>query len=830
MVGHSKVAAFRARYSPTIDSNSMINRSRRGGPERVGPAGQDEQFDLTQAAGDGGLDDLVRLTARLCNCPVAAIMMVDGSRRLYVAVFGTSLVEQPNQETPCEATLLLADDGEQDIYQIPDAYLDDAYVETGLTIGGHVYRFYAGTPLVNSEGVVLGTLFVVDAVTGTLDPPQREALLIMGRQAVNRLELMNQAHEIDQASREHQRIDTALTVERNFVSAVLDTVDALVAVFDTAGRVVRFNRACEAISGYTPEELVGRYFWERLIPREDVEDARHKFEELREGAFPAAYENFWVTRSGNRRRIAWSATALLDDQKQVGFIIATGIDVTKRREAEETLIASEARYRLIVEGSLGMICTHDLSGLIHSVNRNGAESIGRTIKQVIGHSLKDLLPEGAQEAFESYLTQITESGEAQGLMHMRHLDGGIRVVAYRNKLVAAPGYEPHVLAFGVDVTEKIRTEAELRALVRQSNSILESVGDGIYGLDLDGNVTVVNPAAAEMLGYTRLELLGRNMHDIIHHSHPDGRSYPRTDCPINQSLQKLETVRMSSEVFWRKDGSKFPVDYVARPQIEVSTRPGVDRREKAVGVVVAFTDTTDRHALDRMKDEFVSTVSHELRTPLTSLRAALGLVQSGTLSSRPEKAAQMLDIAIGNTHRLTRLVNDILDLERIRSGKAEMHFAMCSMADLLNAAVAQRKGDAARTNIQVDVEAGKVEVWADSDRIIQTVANLIANAIKFSAENNRILLKATVLSPEEAQIEVRDSGQGIPADKLEQIFDRFRQVDASDSRTMGGTGLGLAICQGIVRQHGGRIWVTSTEGVGSSFFFTLPKKMREHLQ
>ena len=748
---------------------------------------------------------------------------------MYVAVFGASLVEQPDQATPCEMTLLLAEKGANEIYEIPDAYLDDAYVETGLTIGGHVYRFYAGTPLVTSLGVVLGTIFVADAVTGTLDAPQRDALLIMGRQAIDRLELINQAQEITQASREHQRIDIALTVERNFVSAVLDTVNSLVAVFDTAGRIVRFNRACETISGFDSGELVGRYLWDRLIPEEDVEGARHEFEQLRAGRFPAAYENVWLTRSGNRRRIAWSATALLDDQSQVEFIIATGVDVTDRREAEETLVASEARYRLIVEGSLGMICTHDLSGLILSVNRNGAESIGRTIEQVVGRSLEDLLPEGAHDAFKSYLTQIGQSGEAQGLMHLRHLDGGIRVVAYRNKLVATPGGDPHVLAFGVDVTEKMRAEAELRALVRQSNSILESIGDGIYGLDLDGKVTVVNPAAAEMLGYTPSEMLGRNMHEIIHHTHADGRSYLWADCPINHSLRKLETVRMSSEVFWRKDGSSFPVDYVAKPQIEVATRSGVDGRERAVGVVVAFTDTTERRALDRMKDEFVSTVSHELRTPLTSLRAALGLVQSGALSSRPEKTTQMLEIAIANTDRLTRLVNDILDLERIRSGKAEMHFSMCSMADLLNAAVEQRKIEAEKAKTQIDVDAGEVEVWADPDRIIQAVANLIANAIKFSPEDSQILIKATAMSLDEARVEVRDNGLGIPADKLEQIFDRFRQVDASDSRTMGGTGLGLAICQGIVRQHGGRIWVTSSEGAGSSFFFTLPRKMREHL-
>lgn len=775
-----------------------------------------------------GMEDLVRLTARMCNCPVAAIMLLDGERRLYIAVSGTSLTEQAEEETPCDTTVTLS--GEEDIYEVPDAYLDDAYAETGLTIGGHVYRFYAGTPLTASDGNVLGTLFVADAVTGRLDAAQRDALTVLGRQAVARLELASRAQEIDRASLEHQRTDSALAVERNFVSAVLETVGALVAVFDTAGRIVRFNRACEAISGYESEDLVGRYLWERLIPFEDVHEAREQLASIRAGGYPAAFENFWLTRDGDLRRIAWSATALLDEQNQVAFVIATGIDVTEQRKSEETLIESERRYRLIVEGSLGMICTHDLDGTILSVNRNGAETIGRTVEQVVGHPLEELLQQGAQRAFEQYLAEVSATGEAQGLMHMRHLDGSVRVIAYRNKLVETAGYEPHVLAFGVDVTEKIRTENELRALVRQSNSVLESVGDGIYGLDLEGNVTVVNAAAAQMLGYSQSEMLGQFMHSLIHHTRPDGRAYSWDDCPIHQSLRKLETVRVSTDVFWRKDGSSFPVDYVARPQIDVNTRAKGGADEKAVGMVVAFTDTTERRALDRMKDEFVSTVSHELRTPLTSLRAALGLIQSGTLSSRPEKRKQMLDIAIGNTDRLVLLVNDILDLERIRSGSAELHYTTCSVSDLLHAAAIMRRDEAVKAQIEFDIEVGKVKVWADPDRIIQTVSNLISNAIKFSPPASRILLKAIRSGVDQVQIEVRDSGQGIPADKLEQIFDRFRQVDASDSRSIGGTGLGLSICREIVRQHGGEIWVTSEPGVGSRFFFTLPTKARDNLR
>jgi signal transduction histidine kinase len=250
---------------------------------------------------------------------------------------------------------------------------------------------------------------------------------------------------------------------------------------------------------------------------------------------------------------------------------------------------------------------------------------------------------------------------------------------------------------------------------------------------------------------------------------------------------------------------------------------------KAVGAVVAFTDTTERRALDHMKDEFISTVSHELRTPLTSLRAALGLVTGGTLAARPEKLRQMLEIAAGNTERLVRLVNDILELERIGSGKAELHYTMCSADDLFRRAASLQQTDACKAQLRITFNSQGVNVWADPDRILQTLTNLISNAIKFSRPNTEIHLRSRRIDANEAEIQVRDQGRGIPQDKLETIFERFRQIDASDSRNMGGTGLGLAICRSIVAQHGGRIWATSTPGQGSIFRFTLPTRPSSNL-
>ncbi len=223
-----------------------------------------------------------------------------------------------------------------------------------------------------------------------------------------------------------------------------------------------------------------------------------------------------------------------------------------------------------------------------------------------------------------------------------------------------------------------------------------------------------------------------------------------------------------------------------------------------------------------MKDEFISTVSHELRTPLTSLRAALGLLAGGALDTRPENPRRCLTSPSETPTAWSASSTTSSTSSASAPARAELHSTMCSAEDLFRRAAGLQQTRTPKAQLRITFNTNGVNVWADPDRILQTLTNLISNAIKFSPPGTEIHLPARNLDDHEASIEVRDQGRGIPADKLERIFDRFHQVDASDSRTMGGTGLGLAICRSIVTQHGGRIWATSTLGHGSTFHFTLP--------
>ncbi len=348
-------------------------------------------------------------------------------------------------------------------------------------------------------------------------------------------------------------------------------------------------------------------------------------------------------------------------------------------------------------------------------------------------------------------------------------------------------------------------------LRHQNELILNSAGEGICGLDEQMKLTFLNPAAERMLGYGPAEAIGHPVQILLRMTHPPNPSNPSGEFPIDETLKQGSVKFITDGVFWRKDGTCFPVEYISAP---------LRQKGEIVGVVLTFKDITERIEIERMKDEFISIVSHELRTPLTSIRGSLGLLASGVLANKPDKSQRMLTIALENSDRLLRLLNDILDMERMASGKVAIVKQPCHAGELMQRGVDSIQALAEEASVSIVVEPGEVILWADADRLIQVFTNLLSNAIKFSTPGSTVWLRASVQSTH-ILFQVKDCGRGIPPERLEKIFERFQQVDSSDSRAHGGTGLGLAICEKIVQQHGGRIWAESTLGQGSTFSFTI---------
>ena len=359
---------------------------------------------------------------------------------------------------------------------------------------------------------------------------------------------------------------------------------------------------------------------------------------------------------------------------------------------------------------------------------------------------------------------------------------------------------------------RARSKEQGRAeeLYRQQEILLDSVADGICGIDQQGLVSFANPAAARLLAAAAQSLAGKPVHELLHGSAP-GISRCGPDCP----LRRFDGINMAAEgedTIFRSDGSSFPAEYALTPIIK---QGGVS------GAVLSFRDISQRFALDRLKDEFISTVSHELRTPLTSIRGALGLLSSGTLGQVNDRAANLLRIALSNSDRLVRLINDILDLERIQSGREPLAFGTLQLADIIRQAIDGMAPVAEAAEVLLTHDTVQVEIAADPDRLLQVLTNLLSNAVKFSPPGSTI---SVTLRPgvTGVTLSVIDHGRGIPADKLDTVFGRFQQVEPSDSRQKGGSGLGLAICRTIVLQHSGRIWAERNPDSGSTFRVFLP--------
>lgn len=358
-----------------------------------------------------------------------------------------------------------------------------------------------------------------------------------------------------------------------------------------------------------------------------------------------------------------------------------------------------------------------------------------------------------------------------------------------------------------EINDRMQAEAALRRSEEQLRLITNALPVLIAYVDEHQRYRFNNQAYEDWLGQSPADIYGSNLQTVW-----GIECYERMQVYVKLALLG-QVVAYENEITL-KDGLPCSVN--------VTYIPHLDEQKKVVGFFELTSDISDRKAIERMKDEFIAVVSHELRTPLTSLHSALKILATGRLGSLSSDGKQMLEIADDNTERLVRLVNNVLDLQRIESGDVRMEKQVCNVAALMIQATESMQPMAQHQGVVLAVKPIDMEILVDSDYIVQALTNLLSNAIKFSTTDGTVWLTAEGKANTEVLFSVRDQGQGIPSDKLESIFERFQQVDSSDSRRKGGTGLGLTICRKIIEQHEGKIWAESTLGEGSTFSFTLP--------
>jgi PAS domain S-box-containing protein len=606
-----------------------------------------------------------------------------------------------------------------------------------------------------------------------------------------------------QSAVEAEQARHALARERDFAVQVMSTMGQGLVVTGPEGKIEYVNPAFGRLLGVDPAGVQGRSPMEFVHP----DDHAGVMAAALGAALGAVTYEVRLMRADGELVHGLVTRAARTGQTGYGSITVIS-NITRQKATEAALRESEERLRDLFENASDLIQAVTPDGGFIYVNRAWREALSYGPAEVGSLTIADVI---APDCLEQCLRLLdrTACGESVGLVEAVFVARDGRRIQVEGHVSARFEDGRLVNTRGIfrDVTQRHRAEEALRASEERYRSLVEVAGDIIYRTDPEGRFVYVNPVGERLTGKPSKELVGMYFLELIRPGERDG-------------------VR---EFYARQFHERIPHTYCEFPIL----RPGSGELwigqnvhtllegGRVVGFQAVARDITAKHEVERMKDEFVSVAGHELRTPLTSMRGSLELMASGILGELPERAGPMLQMALRNTNRLVRLVNDLLDVERLSAGKVEFEISGCQTDLLVQEAFENLDAQSASAGVTLVSEADPLRIRADRDRIVQVLVNLVSNAVKYSPPGSSVSVR-TKAEDGLVLFEVHDRGRGIPADRLDHVFGRFQQVESADARVKGGSGLGLAIAKSIVEQHRGTIGVQSVFGEGSTFWFTLP--------
>lgn len=487
----------------------------------------------------------------------------------------------------------------------------------------------------------------------------------------------------------------------------------------------------------------------------------------------------------------------------------------KRRRAEALLLDSEAMSRAVTESMAEGLITATAEGLIVHANSAARHLFGYRLDDLMGKEVAMLLPTRYRMGFSAFFSGL--SGRQRGF---REWD--VKVLGLRHDGTEFPinasfgdvnvGGKRLFTAIIHDITESTRITEALRNSEEQLRQLTDTVPALIAYIDGEQRFQFHNHAYEEVLGLKTEQIQDRPMQEVL-----GAELYEQVKAHVREALSGYSVRHELAYVTPSGDRREYLMNYFPRYGED-------DEQDMVIGFSSLGTDITELKRIDRMKTEFVSTVSHELRTPLTSIRGSLGLVWGGVAGAIPEKAKNLVGIAQSNCERLIRLINDILDSEKIESGKMRFELQAQELEPLLERALADNEGFAAQLGVKLVLHKAEdaPRVCVDGDRLIQVVTNLLSNAIKFSPPEGTVDVIVRKQG-RRVRVEISDKGPGIPDEFRQRIFQKFSQADSSDTRQKGGTGLGLSISKAIIERMEGNIGFTTESNKGTTFYFDLPE-------
>lgn len=502
----------------------------------------------------------------------------------------------------------------------------------------------------------------------------------------------------------------------------------------------------------------------------------------------------------------------------------------KRRESEEQAKTWHSLMQYIIRHDPSAIAVHDNELRYVFVSERYLQDYRVKEKDIIGKHHYDVFPDIPQEWREVHQRALRGEIITSDESVFPRADGRVDYTRWECRpWHQRDGSIGGIILYTEVITERVRAERQHRETARRLKLVLENAGDGIFGLDHEGRATMVNKAALDMLGYREEELMGEVMHDYHHHRHPDGTPYPNEECAIHQSFRKGQVHFVDDEVFWRKDGSSFPVEYVSTP---------IAQDGSVTGAVVSFRDITERkqaekklqQALkraeesDRLKTAFLNNMSHEVRTPLNSILGFANLLRDAELTR--EELDQFVQIINRSGQQLLQIITDIIGMATIEAGQEQLRQAPVDICRMMRKRYEHFAGLLSNERLGFsylcDLPEEESIVLADEFKLIGVLDKLLDNAFKFT-EKGKVSFSCH-RRDDLLHFSVTDTGIGIDSRHHEEIFERFNQVTPPSGRVLEGNGLGLSIAKAYVQLMGGEISLESRPARGSVFHFTIPHK------
>lgn len=754
-------------------------------------------LNVLDTAPEERFDRLTRLAKCHFDVPIALVSLIDSARQWFKSRQGLDATETPRNISFCGHAILAGD-----ILCVPNALLDPRFADNPLVTGGPKIRFYAGAPLHSPEGLRIGTLCIIDDRPRDLSRDQLSILRDLADGVESELARTRLLHDQAALFEQKQRLQHLIELSPGVIYSCHPTGDF---------SATYISEMVESVMGYSPQQFLGDpSFWSSHIYPGDRERVLKDLERTYTNG-EHQHEYRFLHADGRYRWIQDNLRLVRDKQGQPVEIVGLWLDISERKAAERI----QQQYASIIESSDDAIISKSLEGVITNWNPAAQTIFGYTAEEAIGQPVTLLVPTDYIDEELKILARLRNGERIPHVETQRIRKDGRRIdiLATLSPLKDDDGGIVAISTVARDVTEHKRAEEGLRDREARLQAILDNVVDGIITIDVMGIVEALNPAAEKLFGYAADEVCGNNIKMLMpepYRSQHDGYLHNYN----NGGERKIIGIGREVEG-QRKDGVTFPMELAVGEMM-------VNGKRMFTGIV---RDITERKKAERMKSEFVSTVSHELRTPLTSIRGALGLVLGKTMGELSPKAYTMLEMANRNSERLTLLINDLLDLEKIESGHLAFEFKRLDLIALTGAALAANEEYARQHQVTLTFESALpcALVWGDEHRLLQVFANLISNAVKYSPPQGVVQVSVCRNPAEGYRVSIRDTGSGIPDEFRSHIFQRFAQADSSDTREKGGTGLGLSVSKAIVEQHNGHIDYATETGVGTEFYFDLPE-------